>query len=546
MNRLLTIDTTTGAKVSPHRAAPALPANPAPRPNRFNPFPELGRWLISLCVLMSSLVLAHLSPVSHGGFHLAAAQESVCESSGPETGAYVIRFCLDDPADGDKLTGDVTVSASVIAESGIAPEVKHVQFFFTPAEREEPTAVFRDYSSPFIFTLPTERWSDQIYRLEMLVRMQDGFESQIIGIVVTTENGVNRVPRSTGRWVPKSVETEGPVVVAAVGDGAGGMPASYEVADLIESWDPQMLLYLGDIYNFGSYTEFINYYDPTFGRLKNVTNPVPGDHEGGRQFQGYLDYWDSSQHYYTATAGYWRLFGLDSTERFAQTSPGTNQFNWLQNQLNMYESTECTIAFMHSPRWGMSSHDDYTYMDDLWRLLVSEGVDILITGHEHNYQRRIPLDADGNPDPNGMTQIVVGSGGHELTTFSAYDPRAASTIQGVYGALKLTLAEGQAEFQYIDTAGNILDSGTIPCTPAPGEVSESEQLPSAPTTGTIVNTNGLGALCLVSPDYNAAVITLLPDGTQVEIRGEQIGDWIPVRCADQDGFVVGGYISPDD
>jgi hypothetical protein len=451
-----------------------------------------------------------------------------------------------DPEDGDVLIGDVTVTANVAAEAGLVPDIKHVQFYFTAQDRENSSAVLRDYVEPFTFTLPTERWSDQSYRLEMSVTMVDRYESEKVGVVVTTANDVSRKPIGTGRWTPKSVEGEGPVLVTAVGDGAGGLPGSYEVAELIEGWDPDMFLYLGDIYNNGSYSEFVNYYEPTFGRLKDITNPTPGDHEGGRQFQGYRDYWDSNQHYYAVAAGKWRLFGLDSTERFGETAQGTGQYEWLKQQLESAGDTSCTVVFMHNPAWGQSRHSDYSYMSELWRLIASEGADIVVAGHEHNYQRWTPMDGSGNPHPSGTTQFVVGTGGHDLVTHSTFDPRLVASHQGQYGALQLRLTDGAAEYQYIDTAGNVLDFGTIPCTGSPEDAEEVKEAPQTGQMGTIVNTNGLGALCLTKPDYNAATVTLLPDGTRVELRGEPVGDWQPVRCAGKDGYVVTWFIRTDD
>src|SRR5688500_10710805 len=111
-----------------------------------------------------------------------------------------------------------------------------------------------------------------------------------------------------------------------------------------------MFLYLGDVYNVGSYTEFLNHYEPTFGRFKGITNPVPGDHEGGKNFQGYLDYWNSSQHFYAVTAGSWRLIALNSTERYGGITPGTRQFEWLKAQLAANDDAGCTLVFFHEPR----------------------------------------------------------------------------------------------------------------------------------------------------------------------------------------------------
>ena len=474
----------------------------------------------------------------------ARAEAEACTISVADADAYSVKVCLTAPADGAVLSGNVTVSATVEILDGVAPAIKHAQFFFSASDTEKSSTVLRDFMDPFVFTLPTDRWSDRAYRLEVQIRFVDGFETTLTGIDVITKNGVTRIPRSTGRWMPKSVVGDEPVVVAAVGDAAGGLPGSYDVADLIEGWDPQLLLYLGDIYNTGSYTEFMNYYEPALGRMKEITNPVPGDHEGGRQFQGYRDYWDLNQDYYAVTVGNWQLFALNSTERFDQVTPGTMQFDWFKDQLARDDDAGCTIVSMHTPRWGQKPEGNDDYLDDLWRLMVSEGVDIVIAGDEHNYQRWMPMDADGNPDPNGTTEFVAGTGGHELMTFSRHDPQLASNAQGVFGALRLVLRDGSADYEYIDTSGTSLDSGEIRCTAGPADVVEDEAT-ARPLMGTIVDTNGLGALCLAQPDYDAAVITLLPDGTRVELHGTPIGDWQPVRCGGQDGYVVSRYVLPD-
>ena len=494
-----------------------------------------------MCLL---LVLATGIPFTLQPVVNAAVEADACTISIADTGVYSVKVCLTAPADGAVLSRNLTVSATVEILDGVAPAIKFAQFYFSSSDSEKSSTVLRDFITPFVFTLPTDRWSDRAYRLAVQIRFVDGFETTMTGIDVITANGVTRIPRSTGRWVPKDVVSDQPVVVAAVGDAAGGLPGSYDVADLIEGWDPQLLLYLGDIYNTGSYTEFMNYYEPTLGRMKAITDPVPGDHEGGRQFQGYRDYWDSNQDYYAATAGSWRLYALNSTERFDQVTPGTMQYDWLEDQLARDDDAGCTIVYMHTPRWGQKPEGNNDYLDDLWRLLVSEGVDIVIAGDEHNYQRWMPMDAEGNPDPAGTTEFVAGTGGHELMTFSRHDPQLVSNAQGIYGALRLVLRDGSADYEYIDTSGAALDSGEIRCTADPVGVVEDEGT-ATPMMGTIVDTHGLGALCLAQPDYDAAVITLLPDGTRVELHGTPVGDWQPVRCGDQDGYVVSRYVLPD-
>jgi hypothetical protein len=339
-----------------------------------------------------------------------------------------------------------------------------LQFSFTRASAEQSASLLRDFEEPYTLTLPTERWTDGPYRLDVAATFEDGFTTSLTGMALSLNNGVSRMPVSTGGWDPYSVREgdENAVTVAAVGDGAGGLPGSYEVADLIEGWDPDMFLYLGDVYNVGSYTEFLNYYDPTFGRFKSITNPVPGDHEGGKNFQGYLDYWNSSQHFYAVTAGKWRLIGINSTERYGGLTAGTRQFEWLEAQLAANDDAGCTLVFLHDPRWRISSPDNADHLDELWSLLVREGVDIVLAGHEHRYERWQPLDADGELNQSAPVEFVVGTGGHELNPSRRTDPRVESAYSGD-GALRLELRDGAADFSFASTANEVIDSGTVSC-----------------------------------------------------------------------------------
>jgi hypothetical protein len=494
------------------------------------------RFLVCLAVLSLSASLpgAVIQPVG--------AQAAACTTSGPESGAYAVRLCLTAPGDGATLTGDATVSATLSAEWGLLPRLDYVQFYFTPAGHDHSTTVLQDVAEPFTFTLPTRRFADRTYRLEVGAVFKDGFATAQSAMQVTTANGITRIPIGTGRWEPTSVEGEGPVVVAAVGDGAGGLPGATQVSTMLAGWNPDMLLYLGDVYNTGSYTEYLNYYAPTFGRLKNITNPVPGDHEGGKQFQGYRDYWNSNQSYYSVTAGDWRLIALDSTKRFGQTTPGTAQFEWLRAELAADDDAGCTLVYFHDPRWGLDQHTDYTKLDAVWRLLSAEGVDVVLDGNEHNYQRWQPLDADGKPDPAGITEFVVGTGGHEQMKLGGIDARVAAAYQ-TDGALRLELSPQEASFTYLDTAGAVLDAGTIGCD-GRGPIPAAPTTPAGDTTATIVNTGGIGVRCRVSPDLNAEIITVVPEGTQVSLRGAPAADWQPVRCAGRDGYIFRQYIAP--
>src|SRR2546427_19086 len=70
-----------------------------------------------------------------------------------------------------------------------------------------------------------------------------------------------------------------PEIVGAVGSGADGAAGSNSVATQVRGWSPNLFLFLGDVYEMGTYEEFQNWYDPSWGPMRGVTNPVPGDQE---------------------------------------------------------------------------------------------------------------------------------------------------------------------------------------------------------------------------------------------------------------------------
>jgi hypothetical protein len=91
---------------------------------------------------------------------------------------------------------------------------------------------------------------------------------------------------------------------------------------------------------------------------------------------------------------------------------------------------------------------------------------MVLNGHDHDYQRWVPLDGNGQPNPNGITEFVVGSAGHGIQKILKTDSRVAysnDSISAAYGVLMLQLSQGSASFSYQSTDGSVLDSGVIPC-----------------------------------------------------------------------------------
>ena len=278
----------------------------------------------------------------------------------------------------------------------------------------------------------------------------------------------------------------GAILIAAVGDG-GGVNSSNaaNVSNLILGQQPDILLYLGDVYEKGTASEFSTYYEPTYGRLKAITNPVVGNHEYlTTNAAGYFGYWGGIPSYYSYDTGGWHLVALNSVGSRAGVVPGSSQYNWLVNDLNT-RSLPCTLVYYHHPRYSVGPQGDITWMKDIWPLLASKGVDVVLAGHDHSYQRWKPLDGGGNLAAGGVTSFVVGTGGHGTQAAARSDPRAAYFAK-TYGALFLDLAPDNLAYRFVNLSGQPLDSGTVPCSgvtaPVPTDTPTATGTPTATET----------------------------------------------------------------
>jgi acid phosphatase type 7 len=244
--------------------------------------------------------------------------------------------------------------------------------------------------------------------------------------------------------------------VWAVGDGADGGPASRAVEDLVtRSGRVDRFLYLGDVYPTGTRAQFTRDYRSVYGRLARVTDPTPGNHEWPRREQGYDAYWRTvtgrePPAFYSVRVGGWQLLGLNSQSPHGAHS---RQVRWLRNQTRAPGT--CRIAFWHRPRFSAAPHvPDQPDVAPLWRALRGHAVAVL-NGHAHDMQRFHPVD--------GITEFVDGAGGHRLHAVNSSDPRLAFSDDHSFGALRLRLRPGLAEYAFVDAAGRTLDSGHLAC-----------------------------------------------------------------------------------
>ena len=219
-------------------------------------------------------------------------------------------------------------------------------------------------------------------------------------------------------------------------------------------------------YPSGSDADFRSCYDPTWGRHRERTRPTPGNHDYETSGAApYFAYFGASAGppglgYYSYTAGSWLVIALNS-ER--DVRPGSLQVQWLRTTL-MQSRAFCTIAYWHRPLFNSGPHGDSRDLYEVWRVLYDFGVDVVISGHEHLYERFAPQTPDGRLDPErGIRQFTVGTGGANLTPAGAV--RANSEIIGsAWGVLVLTLNGGSYHWEFRPVAGaSFSDTGVGQC-----------------------------------------------------------------------------------
>jgi uncharacterized repeat protein (TIGR01451 family) len=407
-----------------------------------------------VAALLAPLIVLGTAGVSHA---------ANCPTSGPADGSYTVTLCFDNPADGSTASGAVPVTVTPTF-GGTSPGIQRMRFYLDGAY------LLTDYEAPYTFSLPSDSFVDGLRTLEVEALMRDGFVTQRASISLTFQNGVTTPPPPRTGFSPTSGTSPPPgrpLILAATGDGAGGQQAAADVTSLIASWNPNLFFYLGDVYEKGTGTEFLNWYQPNtfFGRFYSITDPTVGNHEyENGQAPGYFDYWRTPPHYYSFNAAGWHLISLDSNTAFGQTQPGSAQYQWLQQDLQA-SGAACKLAFFHHPLYNIGEEGPSSALAAIWALLAQHGVDIVLTGHDHTYQRWVPLDGSGNPSAGGPVEIVVGTGGHGLGTFPATDSRVAVSI-AQFGATRLELNPEGAGYQFVNTQGSVLDSGSVACSQA--------------------------------------------------------------------------------
>ncbi len=261
---------------------------------------------------------------------------------------------------------------------------------------------------------------------------------------------------------PRSRSAADPVVVAA-GDIAmpGGHPR--RTSDRVLEQDPDAVLALGDNqYPSGRLSEYRSLYDPTWGRFKARTRPVPGNHEYATTgAAGYFAYFGRAARpeghsYYSFDLGGWHLIALNSS---IDHGPGSAQERWLRADL-MATAKRCILAYWHFPRFSSGAHQgNWPSLGTVWNDLYDARADLVLSGHEHVYERFAPQTPWAKASRHGIRQFVVGTGGAQLLGFARPQPNSQVRIARTHGVLKLVLHPSSYEWRFISESGSVLDKG---------------------------------------------------------------------------------------
>ncbi|MCX7619880.1 MAG: metallophosphoesterase [Acidimicrobiales bacterium] len=252
--------------------------------------------------------------------------------------------------------------------------------------------------------------------------------------------------------------------------GEGDVCRHFATAALIEAQAPDAVLALGDLqYELGLADAFERSYDPTWGRFKDITYPVPGNHEYGSGGQGYFEYFgaragEPGKGWYSFDLGDWHFLAINSNcGAVGGCGPDSPQYRWIVEDLTAREA-ECTVAYWHHPRFSSGLHGDDAQLGPIWELLYDNGVDLVLTGHDHNYERFAPMDASGAGADGGMRSFVVGTGGKDLRPMGKLHSTSEAHNTEAAGVLKLELGDGSYRWEFLPVPGESYhDSGQGRC-----------------------------------------------------------------------------------
>lgn len=227
------------------------------------------------------------------------------------------------------------------------------------------------------------------------------------------------------------------------------------IQSLIAKDNNAYVVTLGDnTYPIGRAEEFRDCYDQTWGKFKAITLPSPGNHDYGVPLAtGYFNYFDelagpARQGFYKKILGNWLILSLNSN---IQGQAMQEQLTWLNNTL-MHNESRCVLAFWHHPVYSSGGHGNNKIMQEIWGILATAKADLVLSGHDHHYERFAPLDQDGKLNKQGIRSFVVGTGGAKLSPLFFRKNGSEIRQNDHHGILQLQLFNDAYRWEFLSTS----------------------------------------------------------------------------------------------
>lgn len=291
-----------------------------------------------------------------------------------------------------------------------------------------------------------------------------------VGVLAT---GILPPIGTTPTATPGNSASAGAVLVGA-GDIARCSGTGDEATSaLLDTIDGTVFTTGDNVYSDGTTRQFAECYEPSWGRHKARTRPSPGNHDYHTPgADGYYEYFGATAGpdglgYYAYDLGEWRIYALNSNcEDLAVDCSA--QLAWLQDDLAA-EPRACVAAYWHHPRFSSGRHGGNSDVQPLWDTLHAAGAELILNGHDHDYERFAPMDSRGAPDAEyGLREFVIGTGGAGLRDFRDTEANSEVRSSDAHGVLRLDLRSNGYEWRFIPASGTFSDTGSGTCHGSPG------------------------------------------------------------------------------